>query len=130
MEQGIGVAMYVTFYTLLSLYLCIEAIGALKPRLTKALLDTAELSKAQKWLDLLSLDAIPKMPADDYYELWRTAQYGQLNREIAFKNQTVAHIILLKYAALDRLFRGLTMLVVLSAALILYLLYARVSVTS
>src|SRR5688572_17837146 len=126
-QHGSGVAFYVAFYAILSLYLCLQAIGTLKPRLAGALLETADQSKFQKWLDLLSLDALPKFAPDDYYELWRTAQFGQLNREIAFRNQTTARIILLKYAALERLYRGLSILVGLTGVLILYLLYSRLT---
>ena len=124
-QHGAGLAVYVTFYAVLSLYLCTQAIGALKPRLSGAREETTVISSAQKWLDLLSLDVITKLPADDYYELWRTAQWVQLNREIAFKNQSMARIILVKYAALERLYRGLTVLVFLTSLLILVLLYGR-----
>lgn len=124
-QYGFGVAVYVTFYVSLSLYLCIEAILTLKPRLTGALHQTADVSSEQKWLNLLSLDVIPNVPADDYYELWRTAQFSQLNREVAFRNQTTARIILKKYSALDRLFTGLTVLVVLTLALMAFFLYSR-----
>jgi hypothetical protein len=126
--QGLGVAIYVTLYAVLSLYLCIQAIGALKPRLGTALRETAEVSKSQKWLDLLSIDVMPKIGADEYYELWRTAQVGQLNRELAFRNQMTASIILQKYAALNRLYHGLVILVLLTSTLILYQLYSRFSV--
>jgi hypothetical protein len=97
----------------------------LKPRLAGAFHRTADISSEQKWLNLLSLDVMPNVPADDYYELWRTAQFGQLNREAAFRNQTTAAIILKKYRALDRLFFGLTVLVVLTLALMVFFLYSR-----
>lgn len=124
-QYGIGVAVYVTFYVALSLYLCIEAIQTLKPRLSGALHQTADVSTEQRWLNLLSLDVMPNVPADDYYELWRTAQFSQLNREVAFRNQTMARIILKKYRALDRLFTGLTLLVILTLSLMVFFLYSR-----
>ncbi len=126
-QHGVGVTIYAASYAVLSLYLCYQAIDALKPRLARALSATADQSKFQKWLDLLSLDTLPKRAADDYYESWRTAQFGQLNREIAFKNQTFAEIILKKYAALERLYRGLSFLVALTALLITFLLIVRLT---
>ena len=124
-ELGAGLAIYVTFYVGLSLYLCLQAISALKPRLASVLQETADLSKSQKWIDLLSLAAIPKLAADDYYELWRNAKFGQLNREIAFGNQSSARVILLKNGALHRLYTGLSVLVFLTSFLILFFLYSR-----
>ena len=123
--QGVPIAVYGAFYAGLSLYLCTQAIGALRPRLSDALQRIHDVSSEQKWLNLLSLDVIHTMPADDYYELWRTAQFGQLNREIAFRNQTTAQIILKKYAALRRLYTGLTFLVFLTLTIILVFLYSR-----
>lgn len=123
--QGIGTVVYGTLYAGLSLYLCIEAIGVLKPRLSIAIKETTDVGSHQKWLNLLSLDATAAMPPDDYYELWRTAQFGQLNREIAFRNQTLARMILVKYGALRRLFNGLTVQAIFTVVLILYFLYSR-----
>jgi hypothetical protein len=127
---GAALAIYVTFYAALSLFLCVQAIGALKPRLSgpvQEFPDTEGVAYSRSG-ELLAIDALSRQSADAYYELWQKAQYRQLNREVAIRIQVLARIIILKYRALDRLYAGLLILVFLTGFLIVALTYLRFTV--
>ena len=66
---------------------------------------------------------IAAQTAQAYYETWEHAQIGQLNRELALQAQELARVNLAKFAALGRLFKGLLMLVFLTAGLIAVVTY-------
>jgi hypothetical protein len=128
-EGGVWLGAYITLYAVLSLYMCVQAIGALKPRLSVSIRNTTDFSKAhsQDWLDLLSFDAIARRDLETYYELWRRAQFGQINREVALSVHSTSQIIMAKYKALERLYAGLLILVFLTAFLVLALTWARLA---
>jgi hypothetical protein len=121
-------AFYVTFYTGLSLYLCVQAVGTLRPRLfgssQKRMENETAVPLSQQ---VLSINTMTREKVEAYYELWRNAQFGQVNREIAMRVQVTGHIITLKYRALERLYSGLLVLVFLTGLLIVGLTYLRLA---
>jgi len=64
------------------------------------------------------MDDILATDIDDYYELWRTAEVGQLDREMALQAYLLARANAEKFRAVHRVFHGLLLLVVLTAVLI------------
>jgi hypothetical protein len=129
-EGSVWLGVYITLYAVLSLYMCVQAIGALKPRLSLSIRNTTDFSRThtEDWLDLLSFDAIARQDLETYYELWRKAQFGQVNREVALSVHSTSQIIMEKYKALERLYAGLLVLVFLTAFLVMVLTYARLAV--
>ena len=55
---------------------------------------------------------------DDYYELWRNAEVGQLDREMALQAYLLARANADKFQAVRRVFHGLLLLVGLTALLV------------
>ena len=115
---------YIAVYALLSLFSFVQAILALKPR-SSSILGRVEAAGA-------SLAGLPGLrfaghvvaqSADEYYRRWAETQIGHLNREIAMHVQLRARVNLAKYKALERVYTGLLILVVLTAALVTALVY-------
>ena len=63
--------------------------------------------------DVLSRDM------EGYRQAWRDVRIGQLNNEVAVQLHALSAIIRAKYAALDRLYRGLQLMVVFAVVLLL-----------
>jgi hypothetical protein len=125
--SGAALGVYVTFYAALSLFLCVQAITALKPRLSgpaQDFHDTKGVAYSESG-ELLSIASLSRQSIETYYELWQKAAYGQLNREVAVRIQVLARIIILKYRALGRLYAGLLVLVVMTGSVIVALTYLR-----
>jgi hypothetical protein len=119
-----GLGVYVTVYVMLSLFLFVQAIGALKPRIAGIVVPTEKNGRP----DVLGLRFIQNIlhgGFDEYYAKWQRAQFSHINRETAMAVRVVADIITLKYKALDRLYAGLLVLVFLTAGLITALVYSR-----
>jgi hypothetical protein len=119
---------YLTTYIVLSLYVFIQAIGALRPRVTalmKRIGDPDVTGHKPRGLRFLSniLDA----SFETYYQNWREANWGDVNREVALAVKVVAEVVTEKYAAIDRMYTGLLILVLLSAGLIAVLGLVRVA---
>lgn len=123
---GSGLALYAAAYALLSLFFFSQAISALRPR-------SARLFRRQGDADgtapprLRSMAHVAQQDPDALYELWNQAQIGHVSREVAYTAQALAAINMDKYRALDRLFRGLTALTVLTAALLVVLAFVVIS---
>jgi hypothetical protein len=126
-QNGLWLAIYITLYAILSLFLCVQAIWALKPRLSNALQSIKDHTQSitESWLHLLSWDSIATQSPEQYYESWHRAQFGQLNREVALSVHSTSCIIIAKYGALKLLYAGLMLLVFLTACLVLSLTYLR-----
>ena len=64
------------------------------------------------------VDDILGRDADAYFAEWQQAQVGELNREMAHHVHALARTTAEKYDALDRVYLGLIVLLVLMATLI------------
>ncbi len=119
---------YLTAYIILSLYIFVQAIGALKPRVTSLMKRIGDTDPTgHKLLGLRFLTNIKEAGVGAYYEKWREANWGDINREVALGVKVVAEVVTDKYAAIHRMYTGLLVLVCLSATLIFILGIVRVS---
>jgi hypothetical protein len=57
--------------------------------------------------------------ADSYYDRWQRAQIGQVNRELAAQAYLMARTASIKFAAMYKVYQGLKILVILTAAFVL-----------
>ena len=118
---GVWAALYIILYAVISLFLCVQAIWTLKPRLSTRVEDAA----VEKTRDLRSWDSVANQNPEQYYEAWHRATYGQINREVAGSIHATSKIVIMKYTALKRLYDGLLVLVFLTACLIVSLTFLR-----
>jgi hypothetical protein len=125
---GPWVGIYLITYVGLSLFLFLQAIGALKPRVSTLLSSTENSGTAatHQMLGLRFISLIRETPFEEYYERWKSAKFSDVNRELALSVQMVAGVITEKYKALHRLYTGLMILVFLTAGLITTLVYLRI----
>jgi hypothetical protein len=111
------IQVYVAGYVLISLYFFVYAIMALKPRVGR--MHRAGERRAEGRLPGLRLmDDILATDIDEYYDLWRTAEVGQLDREMALQAYLLARANSDKFRAVHRVFQGLLLLVGLTALLV------------
>jgi hypothetical protein len=123
--SGPWVGVYLLTYVGISLFLFMQAIGALKPRIS-TLLNLGSGEKEQgRVAGLRFISHIRSTEFETYYEEWKMAQFSDVNREIALSIKMVAEVVTEKYRALHRLYSGLMILVILSAGLISVLIYNR-----
>src|SRR5262245_13506447 len=123
--SGPWCGIYLLTYVGISLFLCMQAIGALKPRISTLLnLGTGEKDEGRV-TGLRFISHIRGTDFETYYDEWRMAQFSDVNREIALSIKMVADVVTEKYQALHRLYSGLMILVILSAGLISVLIYNR-----
>jgi hypothetical protein len=117
---------YVAIYFGISLYLFVQAIRALKPRIATVLsrVDTPDGS-SRPLLGLRFVRSILDPPFEEYYERWKQAQFADVNREVALHVRQLAAIVTAKYQTLYRLYTGLMALVFLTAGLITLLIFNR-----
>jgi hypothetical protein len=117
--SAVGLRAYVALYATVSLYLFAQAISALRPRAAGPGAVVAGAAPSR----LRLLGRVFDVDPDEYYERWSTAQIGQLSRETAEQVQVAAQVNVAKQQALDRVFKGLIGLTVLTAGLVLALAY-------
>jgi hypothetical protein len=127
LTPGTGTAIYIVIYLGLSLYLFVEAISALRPRVAalSSEIDAVGLS-SHKILGIRFISTFNSLDLDQYYELCRRAKCGDVNREVALGIQIVGRVLMSKYKAIDRLYAGLLILVFLTAGMIAFLVMSRV----
>lgn len=113
-----SLAVYVGCYLGLSLYVFVEAIDELKPRLQSLVKSAHGVESPGEPRGLSLMRDVAGQSIAGFYETWRQARFDQLNRELAQQAQQMGQVNLVKFAALRRLFRGLLVLVVLTAGLI------------
>jgi hypothetical protein len=65
------------------------------------------------------MDDILATDIDEYYDLWRRAEVGQLDQEMALQAYLLARANADKFSAVNRVYHGLLLLVVLTAVLVL-----------
>jgi hypothetical protein len=111
------IQVYVAGYVLISLYFFVYAIMALRPRVGR-MHRTGEARAGGALPGLRLMDDILATDIDDYYELWRTAEVGQLDREMALQAHLLARANAEKFKAVRRVFQGLLLLVGLTALLV------------
>jgi hypothetical protein len=104
---------YVGCYLLLSLYFLVHAVIALRPRLRQMGRST-DASYVDGLPGLRLVDDILAHKPDDFYELWRTAEIGALNRELAIQVHLLARTTSEKFAALRQVYAGVLILIVLT----------------
>jgi hypothetical protein len=114
------VRLYVGSYLGLSLYFLIHAVNALKPRARQMGLAN-EAVVAPGAVGLRLVDDILKHPLDDYYQVWRTAPAGAINREMALQVHLLARTTAEKYAALRKVYSGVMILLGLTAVFLVVL---------
>jgi hypothetical protein len=108
---------YVAGYVLISLYFFVYAIMALRPRAGR--MHRAGEVRADGGVPGLRLmDDILTTNIDEYYELWRRAEVGQLDREMALQAYLMARANAEKFRAVHRVYHGLLLLVGLTALLV------------
>jgi uncharacterized membrane-anchored protein len=111
------VQVYVAGYVMISLYFFVYAIMALRPRAGR--MHRPGEARSQGAIPGLRLmDDMLATDIDEYYDLWRTAEVGQLDREMALQAYLLARANADKFRAVHRVFRGLLLLVGLTALLV------------
>src|SRR5262245_14335049 len=117
------VGIYAAVYISVSIYLLMQSIGALRPRVSTFLgtVDQAVPNRARLPHLRFIGDAVAQT-AENYYAIWRNAEIGQLNREVALHVQDLARINTRKYKALDRVYNGLSVLALLTLTLVVAIL--------
>ena len=99
---------------LISLFFLAHAVNALKPRSRQMGLATeGSLGKGVHGLRLV--DDILKHRPEEFYEVWRTAPAGSINREMALQVHLLAQTTAEKYAALRKVYIGIMILLALTA---------------
>ena len=111
------IQVYVAGYVLISLYFFVYAIMALKPRVGR-MHRVGEARAEGRLPGLRLMDDILATDIDEYYDLWRTAEVGQLDREMALQAYLLARANSDKFRAVHRVFQGLLLLVGLTALLV------------
>ena len=107
------VAAYVVAYAVISIYLFVQAINALKPRATPLLAKRDGQDRR-----LRHFGAIVSQSAEEYLQGWREATVGTVLKELAFHVQLSARVVSEKYVAISRLYLGLMVLVFMTAAML------------
>lgn len=99
---------YVVFYGIGAVYCFVHAINVLRPR--QWLTDTVNANPE----GLRFMKEIIAQSPTQFRENWRAATVGQVWEETATHAQQMARISAAKYAALDHVFRGLSVLTALT----------------
>lgn len=115
---------YLTSYIILSLYIFVQSIGALRPRVA-ALMKKIDKDGVENLHGLRFTSTIISMDFNTWYEQMKNSQYGDINREVALSIRLVSEVVASKYSKLGNMYAGLMVLVFLSAGLILTLGLAR-----
>ena len=116
---------YIGAYAVLSLFAFVQAIAALKPRVSSILGRIQAVSSESTGLPgLRFIGNMLEKSAAEYYEGWTRAQVGQVSREIALNAQLLARVNTAKYRLLGRLYTSLLILVFLTAGLVTLLAYS------
>ena len=117
---------YVAIYVALSLFLFVQAIGALKPRISIVLSNVeTPAGSTRPILGLRFIKNILDSSFEEYYQKWKGAQFVDINRDLALHVQHLAAIVTAKYVTLHRLYSGLMVLVFLTAGLVAFLTFGR-----
>ena len=108
---------YIGCYLLISLFLLVQAVNALKPR-SRQMGSAADGAVHAGVRGLRLVDDILKHRADEFYEVWRSASAGAINREMALQVHLLARTTAEKYAALRKVYMGIMILLGLTAVFV------------
>jgi hypothetical protein len=111
---------YLACYALVSLGCCLGAIAALRPRA----LEEGTGGDAGSRRPLRFPEPVGTQTLDEYLENWRTAEVGCLTHELASLVYATAQGNADKLRALQRVYVGLYVLVVLTAGLVAVLAWS------
>jgi uncharacterized protein YjiK len=108
-------------YAVLAIYNLIQAIESLRPRRAQPYVHySADTGGYEEYpLGLRFYADVLGRDMEAYRQAWRDVRIGQLNNEVAVQLHALSAIIRAKFAALDRLYRGLQLMVVFAVALLL-----------
>jgi uncharacterized protein YjiK len=108
-------------YAVLAIYNLIQAIESLRPRRAQPYVHySADTGGYEEYpLGLRFYEDVLSRDMEAYRRAWREVRIGQLNNEVAVQLHALSAIIRAKYAALDRLYRGLQLMVVFAVVLLL-----------
>jgi uncharacterized protein YjiK len=117
----LAVATLAGLYAVLAIYVLIQAIESLRPRRAQPYVHySADTGGYEEYpLGLRFYEDILSREMEAYRQAWRDVRIGQLNNEVAVQLHALSAIIRAKYAALDRLYRGLQLMVVFAVVLLL-----------
>ena len=110
-----------TGYAVVTFLFMMQAIDCLRPRELHYRSQVAELDKASprvthhRPLGLLYWETVANRDLVEYGKAWSVVRMEQLNSELVVISHQLAGVIEAKYAALNRLYIGLTVLVALAA---------------
>jgi uncharacterized protein YjiK len=116
-----AVAILAGLYAILAIYVLIQAIESLRPRRAQPYVHySADTGGYEEYpLGLRFYEDVLSRDMEAYRQAWRDVRIGQLNNEVAVQLHALSAIIRAKYAALDRLYRGLQLMVVFAVVLLL-----------
>ena len=108
-------------YAVLAIYNLIQAIESLRPRrATPYVHYSADTGGFEEYpLGLRFYEDILSRDMEAYRRAWREVRIGQLNNEVAVQLHALAAINRAKFAALDKLYRGLQLMTVFAVVLLL-----------
>jgi uncharacterized protein YjiK len=117
----LAVVIIACLYAVLAIYNLIQAIESLRPRRAQPYVHySADTGGYEEYpLGLRFYEDVLSRDMEAYRRAWREVRIGQLNNEVAVQLHALSAIIRAKYAALDRLYRGLQLMVVFAVALLL-----------
>ena len=108
-------------YAVLAIYNLVQAIESLRPRRAQPYVHySADTGGFEEYpLGLRFYEDVLNRDMEAYRQAWRDVRIGQLNNEVAVQLHAISAIIRAKYAALDRLYRGLQLMVVFAVVMLL-----------
>ena len=116
-----AVAILAGLYAVLAIYNLIQAIESLRPRrATPYVHYSADTGGFEEYpVGLRFYEDILSRDMEAYRKAWREVRVGQLNNEVAVQLHALAAINRAKFAALDRLYRGLQLMTVFAVVMLL-----------
>jgi len=116
-----AVALLASLYAILAIYNLIQAIESLRPRrATPYVHYSADTGGAAEYpVGLRFYEDILSRDMEAYRQAWRDVRVSQLNNEVAVQLHALAAINRAKFAALDRLYRGLQLMTVFAVLMLL-----------
>jgi uncharacterized protein YjiK len=117
----LAVLLMAGLYAVLAIYVLIQAIESLRPRRAQPYVHySADTGGYEEYpLGLRFYEDVLSRDMEAYRQAWRDVRIGQLNNEVAVQLHAISAIVRAKYAALDRLYRGLQLMVVFAVVLLL-----------
>ncbi|MBI4179457.1 hypothetical protein HY522_08560 [bacterium] len=108
---------FMFLYGITAIYFFLLAIDALRPR--KAPVASSDLAAGDRGgAGLRFFLDIVKHRKEDYWEQIQAMDYDRLNRELSYQVHGLAHLITAKYDVLEHLYRGMRILTIGAAALL------------